>query len=255
MKAVRLLLSTLCALPLFANANAAGQVNYLNIDGDAVHFSTEETKSHTLPSCAVAATKDRYAFSLRTDAGRAMYSLLITAMAGKQAITVDSGQDCADVAGLERAEGISITPTVVPVSNANGGGKAFYLYKSDGTKLGVIASVINGRTTFYLDVNRDDRFSSITPTIKADILYFSNENCQGDVYTDTTFTYQLSHYHFNNNKLMSATSRRNTLPHSSYLDSGGECHNEVVSESKFKIVDFAAIHRICGDEACKIRHE
>lgn len=91
-------------------AEAAAPINYLTVKGDAVHFSIDEAKSGTRPSCALATTSDHYAVSLKTDTGRAMYSILVAAMAGKQAVGVESAEDCADVAGLERAYALSIAP-------------------------------------------------------------------------------------------------------------------------------------------------
>lgn len=121
---------------------SAAQVDYLNISGDAVYFSTAEIKAASSPSCAVAETNNRYAFSLRTDAGRAMYSLLITAMAGKQAITVDSAQDCADIKGVERVHGISFLPSH-NLTNSNIGTKAVYLFNTNGEKVGRIMKVLS----------------------------------------------------------------------------------------------------------------
>ena len=104
------LLTTALLIPNFVFA--AAQVNYLNVDGDTVHFSTAEAKTATAPQCAVAETNDKFAVSLNSEAGRAMYSLLVTAMASKQAVSVKSAQDCAAVAGVERAKGVSIVPVV-----------------------------------------------------------------------------------------------------------------------------------------------
>ncbi|MCP4985487.1 MAG: hypothetical protein GY928_05265 [Colwellia sp.] len=89
---------------------SAAQINYLNIDGDAVHFSISEDKPDAPPACVVEESNDRYAVSLDSEAGRAIYSLLITAMASKQPVTVEGSQDCNNVDGIERAQGVSISP-------------------------------------------------------------------------------------------------------------------------------------------------
>ncbi|WP_281556442.1 hypothetical protein [Thalassomonas sp. RHCl1] len=108
----------LLALSQSFNAAAAAKVNYLNVDGDSVHFSTAEAKSAVSPSCVVADTDDRFAVSLRTEAGRAMYSLLITAMSSDVPVTVTSAADCGDVFGLERAQSVSIAPPQTGQCNA-----------------------------------------------------------------------------------------------------------------------------------------
>lgn len=101
------------------NSFAAGKVSYLNVDGDNVHFATAEVKAAASPGCAVEASKEHFAVSLRTEAGRAMYSLLITAMSSDVPVTVVSANDCADAFGLERAQSVSISPEVTPVERSN----------------------------------------------------------------------------------------------------------------------------------------
>ena len=109
----------LTSLLASAQVYAAAQINYLNVDSEAVYFSTAEVKPTTAPQCAVAATNDRYAVSLNTKTGRAIYSLLITAMASKQSVSIESAQDCADIEGLERAKGVTIVPVVAAHQEEN----------------------------------------------------------------------------------------------------------------------------------------
>ncbi len=91
---------------------AAGKIDYVNVSGEIVHFSTVETKSHTSPACVVAETSERYTLSLSSKSGRALYSLLMAAMVDDLPLAVESGMDCADFAGIERANGISIAPAI-----------------------------------------------------------------------------------------------------------------------------------------------
>ncbi|AIY67415.1 hypothetical protein [Pseudoalteromonas piratica] len=108
-------LAILCA-PFIAQANA--KISYLNVDGNNVHFALASDKTHTIPSCAIAETNQHYGVSLLTEAGRAMYSLLITAMSSKQAVSVVSGNDCSDVEGVERAKSVILTPQVESTESA-----------------------------------------------------------------------------------------------------------------------------------------
>ena len=93
-------------------ALAAAKVNFINIDNDIVFFSTAEAKAASSPSCVVAATQQQYTISLDNETGRAMYALLITALAGQQEIEVASAQDCADVVGIERVQSINMIPAL-----------------------------------------------------------------------------------------------------------------------------------------------
>ena len=167
-----------------SNVQAAAQVNYLNVDGDTVHFSTAEAKSQTPPQCAVADTNDRFAVSLNTEAGRAMYSLLVTAMASKQGVSVESAQDCADAEGVERAKAVSIVPEVQEV---NGKGKALYLYTNDGaTKLGRILSHENtsgNNFIYYVDENNNAVIKKYSNTaVQTQHIYYTNYGCTGTGY-------------------------------------------------------------------------
>lgn len=109
MKRLLLLLSSLA---LSANAAAAGKVNYLNVNGDIVHFATDAAKAVASPGCVVADTSERFTMSLQTESGRGMYSLLVTAMASNLALEVESALDCAVSPGIERALGVSVAPVI-----------------------------------------------------------------------------------------------------------------------------------------------
>ena len=103
-------ISLLLTYSLFAlDADAAGKVNYLNVDGDYVHFATTEAKTSASPECVIAGTNEHFTTSLKTESGRAIYSLLITAMTTEQGVSVTSAQDCNDVAGIERAKAVQIS--------------------------------------------------------------------------------------------------------------------------------------------------
>ncbi|WP_281560847.1 hypothetical protein [Thalassomonas sp. RHCl1] len=90
-------------------ALAAGKITYLNVVDDVVYFTTDEAKV-SAPACVVAENAQQWTVSLNNKTGRALYSLLVTAMAGKQAINIETGSDCGDISGIERAKGISLQP-------------------------------------------------------------------------------------------------------------------------------------------------
>jgi len=232
-------------------ANAAAQVNYLNIDGDAVHFSIAESKTETSPSCVVAETNERFAFSLKTDAGRAMYSLLITAMAAKQDLAVESAQDCADVAGIERADGISITPTVTSANAESSASKQFYLYTGDGQKkLGRIASLDSYRQFYYLANDDVSTFSFYEKALGT--LYFSQDNCQGEAFAINVDTAQ--HIDgYNNNMYYKSTSDYSVVEKKSYLSTKG-CIATSGSKGMYTI-ELSYVDPLCGESPCQIKEE
>ena len=96
--------SLLTALLFAAPVLSSGQVNYLDVNGDIVVFATEATKTNTSPACVGAANSDKWAVSLNSESGRAIYSLLMTALVTKMRVNVESAGDCADQDGYERAQ-------------------------------------------------------------------------------------------------------------------------------------------------------
>ena len=87
---------------------AAGQVNHLDVNGNMVVFGTDAAKSAASPACMDAANADKWAVSLNSESGRAIYSMLMTATVTKMAVTVESAGDCADQPGFERAVGVEL---------------------------------------------------------------------------------------------------------------------------------------------------
>ena len=109
-------------LPLISQtAFAAGKIDYLNVVDDTVYFSTDEVKASS-PACVLADTANQWTVSLNSKTGRALYSLLVSAMSAEQSVSVESGQDCADISGIERAKGISLQPVAIPVAASGGTG-------------------------------------------------------------------------------------------------------------------------------------
>lgn len=85
-------------LPVYAGA----LVNYLDVNQGMVVFSTDESKSTTSPACVEPANTTSWALSLTSENGRAIYSMLMTAMASNLSISVESASDCQDFSGYER---------------------------------------------------------------------------------------------------------------------------------------------------------
>lgn len=103
-----------CGVVTYPVANAAGTVDYLKVDGTVVQFSTTEPKP-AIPSLACVADNmaQNWSVSLSNESGRAIYSLIVTAMSKELALDIVSAGDCGDKDGLERAGEVSIASLAV----------------------------------------------------------------------------------------------------------------------------------------------
>ncbi|AIY67414.1 hypothetical protein [Pseudoalteromonas piratica] len=257
---MKLLLSlAILFAPIIAQANA--KISYLNVDGNNVHFTLAADKTHTIPSCAIAETNQHYGVSLLTEAGRAMYSLLITAMSSKQAVSVVSGNDCNDVAGVERAQSISLMPDV---SAAGGSAKAMYLYKSDGvTKLGRIYNSENINHFYYFPLDDNTKLREYRNTIwtiyysPQHQLYFSETECQGAAlvqYHGANTPRYVKNIGYNDGNLLSATGSSSYYNFKSIKNNSGECVSYNYPNQRATI---ATPHQdpICGNGPCIFKEE
>lgn len=101
------ILMTLFGLALSAastNGLAAGLVENIEVEGDIVLFSISEAKQGgSSPACVLESATETWSISLDSQSGRATYSMLVTAMSLNIAVNVESANDCANSAGIERA--------------------------------------------------------------------------------------------------------------------------------------------------------
>lgn len=98
---------TLCMSILLIQNAQAGLVSELKITGNIVTFKTSATKSNTALACIDDAKKAYWSTDLSTDAGRAMYSSLVTAISTKTNVAVTSNQAC--LLGYEQAGSLALT--------------------------------------------------------------------------------------------------------------------------------------------------
>ena len=111
MKLFKPVFAFLTCQALAFNTLAAGNITYLNVIDDVVYFTTDDTQV-TPPECAVAETATQWTIPLTNKTGRALYSMLVTAMAAKQPVTIASADDCAVIDGFKRAKGINLVPVI-----------------------------------------------------------------------------------------------------------------------------------------------
>lgn len=100
---------------------ASGMVDYLEVDNNVVLFSTTETKAHAALSCVTDDNADLWSVSLATDSGRAMYSLILTAMAkgDELGLSVSTANDCGVITGIERADNVALALVVAEETAAS----------------------------------------------------------------------------------------------------------------------------------------
>ncbi|MDF2176849.1 hypothetical protein P2G88_01110 [Aliiglaciecola sp. CAU 1673] len=250
---MKIWLTGVFALSVYCAAcQAGGQVNYLNIQGNTVVFSTDESKLPPSPACVVSAQQDKWAVSLQSEAGRAVYALLITALSGKLPIDVTSAQDCADADGIERPETLSLTQTN---ADTQGAAKPLQLYKGDGeTYLGRIVNTESWQY-LYLSPNNPYRFLGYNPPAINPYLYFEQTDCKGTakLLTHNSSTPFFSE-NFNGGKLFNTTTNGRNVNRQSLLKTEtGECSNTTPIWGALYDLDLEYEHPLCGRSPCIIK--
>lgn len=87
---------------------AAAKVDFLAIEKDLVVFSIDEAKDSTIPSCVAEVNRALWAVSLRTQQGRSIYAMLLTAMANDIKVIAFSAGDCQDGSAIERVQSVGL---------------------------------------------------------------------------------------------------------------------------------------------------
>jgi hypothetical protein len=188
---------SLLAIVFASNTIASGNVDFLEVDGDTVYFSTSGGKSHTLPSCVTPAKSDLWSVSLASDSGRAMYSLILTAMAkgSEMGLSIVSENHCGHVSDVEQAAKINLVAQQSPSNQSQtsgNSGKTIGMYKSDGvTRVGtVVGPVVLSNRSFhdawhYIDSEPSKGFKTYYARLETwGSAYYTEQNCIGEVYFD-----------------------------------------------------------------------
>lgn len=249
MKASLLLVVSFFSLPLLA----AGKLNYLNVDGDTVYFSTDELKTHSLPACVNSENDALYSLSLSSHSGRAIYALLMTAMASTQAISVTSAQACNHVEGVESARRVEVIPDMPEQTASNSG---LFVYKGDGTtKVGPVVNVPGTDSIIFwwaeakkmLSMNLSRPFYGIAPQT----IFFAEPNCSGEAYGNNSSTYAAVYNPFFNNGRAYELYEPGNKQTSSYLNTEGTCIANVRSKNVSKLNPTTT--EVCGEYPCILK--
>ncbi|WP_157576860.1 hypothetical protein [Pseudoalteromonas rubra] len=173
-----LITASLCLLS--STVMAASTVSQLNVTGDVAIFTLDTPKAHTVPRCVTAENKDKWALSLSTLQGQALYSLLVTAVSKDKLVSVQSAQRCESVADVEQVQGLTLSSNKLSTSSASD----TWLFKGDKvTKVGKVVT-IEGNTHIYVPVEGTNTGHSYSPSIAADFsgFYYLDAECKGDTY-------------------------------------------------------------------------
>ncbi|MGV2871280.1 fibrinogen-like YCDxxxxGGGW domain-containing protein [Colwellia sp. E150_009] len=111
-------ISSLALILLCTFNSYAGQVSFLKVENDILYFSVVNSKTHLIPSCVTAENNDTWAISLSEGMGRAMYPMLMTAVAAKINVTVETKNTC-DITAFESPLNLSFgTQNNAPVNSS-----------------------------------------------------------------------------------------------------------------------------------------
>jgi hypothetical protein len=188
MKKILVLLSLLATCGL----HAAGTVDFLEVDNDVVLFSTTEAKVATSPACVDSENANMWTVSLASDSGRAIYSLILTAMAKGEGLglNIESAQDCAVSNGVERAGRVNIVSSQLTSNiTSNNDSYSIGVYQGDGiTRLGTLIDIDeNSKIWTYIDTEVTRSVKSVSFELPPRrIFYYSEENCQGSIFNNSS---------------------------------------------------------------------
>lgn len=248
-------------IPLLAlltpnTALASTSLATLNVDGDVALFTTAEAKTHEIPSCVDQSRKQEWAVSLDTASGKAVYSLLIAAMSGNRAITIESSLDCAGVGSVERAHKVTVDASPKETLSKN-----IYLYKADGvTKVGRVFDR-NGLDQFYY-IPVDENGSSIevtelmiySPNDGAG-LYFKSTDCSGEALVPNGFSASESfrNKHYLGGRYLLKAGPSSFRGYGSYMSHNGNCVVRSNTSSQMYSVSETGSDPLCGENLCVVK--
>lgn len=237
---------------------AAGTVDFLEVDNDVVLFSTSETKIGTSPACMASDNANLWSVSLASNSGRAIYSLILTAMAKDDnvGLNIQSAQDCADKTGLERASKVNLVATARNVSS--GSSKSVGVYKADGTThVGTLVDYVN-----YWDFHYVTNEAAWVPThlqryFTWEATWHLEPNCAGPAYIQKANSSPFLHNpYYNDGKFFSALPTAVKHNVASYMLVNGTCQEYVyVGINLYEITTIDTEHEICGFGPCKFKQD
>ncbi|CAH9053105.1 hypothetical protein PSECIP111854_01104 [Pseudoalteromonas sp. CIP111854] len=231
----------------------AGVINQVEVRNNTVLFSTTSIADSNLP-CTLVDNKKLRAFSLNTHDGRAMYSLIVTALSKNYAIETVSAQDCADTLGVERVQTLRLVADVSKKADASGG---IGVYKNDGvTRLGTYVkhgSSSYGKMWEYIDKSASDDFKQVNISFHGSkTIYFTGLGCTGEELLGESNIY----YSYNHRTFVKGDSSVIVEAASYKTANSNSCDKHDARASKIKVYPLIKVeHPVCGAGFCKIRED
>lgn len=216
----------------------------MSVENGLAYFSTVQGKAK-VASCALNETQEFYSISLGNSNGRALYSLLVTALGSNLPVTITSADDCAGTEGVERAKEV----TVVKQGSAGASGKALYVYKGDGvTKLGRLLDIENANVR-YIPSDNPITALYIRNTAKATI-YYTTSDCTGEAWgVGSSQYYFFSEHVFDGNSFRKSNRHDgNKIFKSVIYAANGSCQSTSITSVGYPLVEEP--HPSCGEKPC-----
>ncbi|CAH9067470.1 hypothetical protein PSECIP111854_04114 [Pseudoalteromonas sp. CIP111854] len=238
---------------MLSAATQAGVIKQVEVNNNTVLFSTTSIADSNLP-CTSVDNKKLRAFSLNTHDGRAMYSLIVTALSKNYAIETVSAQDCADTHGAERAKTVRLLANTNKEVNTSG---SIGVYKSDGiSRVGSFIKLdksekVAGEQYIWTyidgDAAADYKTIIVEPHFSTEIFY-SEYGCKGEELVKRNTSW------FNNGKHFQTDTSRNEKIKSSRRKGSACTHNvDYLNYSGWPAKEIE--HPVCGNGLCTIRED
>lgn len=235
--------------------NAAGSVDFLEVDNDVVLFTTTEAKTGTRPACMSMDNDALWSVSLTSESGRAMYSLILTAMAKGESVglAIESAGDCANADGIERASKVSLTSASSGVSSSSA--KSVGVYKGDGvTRLGTLLHMQSPSTWYYANAELSPVPLTVINANNANTtVRFTGEDCTGTAFLYSNQQYLYFYEQLGGQILLTESSSQNLL-RTSEMNANGQCiKRNSVTVDGYELIP--GDHPTCGPKRCMLKEE
>lgn len=242
------------------SAIAASSIKQLDVLGQTVTFTLAEPKSHQVPNCVSAQNHEKWAVNLNSLQGQAVHSLLVTAIAKEQLVSVQSANACESIADIEQVKNISLM-----VNNATANSGALALYDGNGlNKIGVVVKSDGNAITHYIPNGGAAKPVRHVHNFMDDF-YFLDDKCKGQAYRQNNLRFYAEEVIYSE-RLGAYFDFADSKDRSNHLSSQGAktvyqyihgtCLKQSATASAFTSGQLKLVpttHPLCGDKPCIIK--
>lgn len=104
-----------------------GKLEYITVHSDSVVLKTNSSESYSPAACVEQDKKGIASLSLTTQAGRAMYAVVMAASDGQKPVVIQYSGQCNELSGIESIASITVTDLANTVSSGSGQSKSLKL--------------------------------------------------------------------------------------------------------------------------------